>query len=313
MRAWPTVLTGVGGNNSHWETWQLIVVTAALRPSSAPSLPKDAHAKAEDEVQAAQEERLTKLLQAAGQPQIQPQDKIDQITRLRSKCAEAGIEAGVEAPSPPQPLLLEVPLEYGNAKLDALVATFLRFNAQYKGEHRPAFYDWEKRRSFGLSRWKGTKPQRAPPPAIVTAGQELEPSITEPEPDPLPECVAEPAIVGRFAPSRSLAQRLIFVLILDGTLNDRASSSGGRQRAPSWHGFDRGYRGRRDALARCIAASLWSDPYRCTRRQPAEGGVTDSCHESSVHPDSVCYAIHEQSGEIIAVSACGRNHRSHWL
>ena len=60
-------------------------------------------------------------------------------------------------------------------------------------------------------------------------------------------------------------------------------------------GFDRSYRGRRDALARCVAAALWAAPAGC------DGGGGRA--PRAVHPDCACYVIHERTGEMIGLSA----------
>lgn len=205
----------------------------------------------------------------------------------------------VTAPPRTSVVLPAIPslLQYGNAKLDALVSALLNFNTRFKKEHRPSFYDWEKQRSFSLTRWKGVDPSSANHATAtkptenhkekLTVGKDLDDQSTN-------ESV--PSYLGccEYACKRPGATKLAFVLIVEGSLNDRGAINGGRDRNPSWVGFDRGYRGRRDALARCVAAILWANP----------GGATPGSSATdvqSVHRDTVCYLIHEASGEVLEI------------
>eukprot|EP01051_Picozoa_sp_SAG22_P009851 SAG22_NODE_852_length_6847_cov_14.600830_3_plen_624_part_00 len=76
-------------------------------------------------------------------------------------------------------------------------------------------------------------------------------------------------------------QRLITIFVINGGLTDRPVAVG--QGRASWVGFDRGYRGRRDALARCVTAALWAD---------AAGDATAG-RQRAVHPDCACYVLYE--------------------
>ena len=65
----------------------------------------------------------------------------------------------------------------------------------------------------------------------------------------------DPAV--RSTHSGSSDVRLVFCLVVSGRPTDR---SAGAAFASSWAGFDQSFRGRRDALSRCLSAALWSRP-----------------------------------------------------
>jgi hypothetical protein len=178
-------------------------------------------------------------------------------------------------------------LQFGNAKLDHLVHTLLEFHTSFAQEHRPTFYDWEKRRAFSLTRWKGVNPR--PPNQLATSASQTTTTsrtakaatvTTMKHNSKLP---SSPPVNSVGATRR--AGKLVFVLFVEGSLSDRA-------RGASWLGFDRGYRCRRDALARIVAAGLWASPM-------GRGGAPETL---SVHEDCVCYAIHEGSGEVLELT-----------
>ena len=89
---------------------------------------------------------------------------------------------------------------------------------------------------------------------------------------------------------------MVWVLIVDGATCDRKA---GTARKASWVGFDKGYRSRRDALARSVTAALWSQPASAFDRAALEGDDSPRV----VHGDCECYIIHEQTGELLSCSA----------
>lgn len=214
---------------------------------------------------------------------------------------------------PPVAATCATDMSFGNARLDALVGALLGFNGKYAKEHRPYFYDWEKQRTIQLSRWKGAK--LASEHNGLTL-KELRAAQSDPDPRPGSKEVATSANatqypelatggVGAVLSEPQFRQcRLVWVLIVNGGTCDRKA---GTSRKASWVGFDKGYRSRRDALARCVTAALWANPssvadgvasYTTTEQQAIDSGPP-----RLVHGDSECHIIHEQTGELLSISS----------
>lgn len=225
-------------------------------------------------------------------------------------------------------------LVFGNAQLDSLVGVLLGFYNKYCKEHRPLFYDWEKKRTIQLSRWKGAK--LAGDHDGLTL-RELRAAQAPPEPEPETQTEADTGAVdqekttggvGAVVSEKPRGCRLVWVLIVDGGTCDRKA---GTSRKASWVGFDKGYRSRRDALARSVTAALWSEPASradCApaglesyavgylsaykrldlesikkKAQQGDGVVEDEGGlERVVHGDCECHVIHEQTGELLSIS-----------
>ena len=232
--------------------------------------------------------------------------------------------------APPQPQSSPPALLFGNARLDALVSVLLNFYNTYCKEHRPFFYDWEKQRTIQLSRWKGAKlagehdgltlkelratQTATAAAAAAAAGPEENSEDKEKGPDgatdtlmPAQEEDKEETSGGVCAVlSKPAARqcRLVWVLIVDGGTCDR--KAGSAQKA-SWVGFDKGYRSRRDALARSVTAALWAEPASVADNKAIDQSQKEEGDEEEgpmriVHGDCECHVIHEHTGELLSIS-----------
>ena len=215
---------------------------------------------------------------------------------------------------PPAPAARSPEMAFGNARLDALVAAVLGFYGKYCKEHRPFFYDWEKQRTIQLSRWKGAKlasdhngltlrELRAAQSQPETQSSDDAAATTDVEQKP--EHTTSSGVGAVFSEPQVRQCRLVWVLIVDGGTCDRKA---GTSRKASWVGFDKGYRLRRDALARSVTAALWANPAStadCDATQVLDGQQKgdEAGPPRSVHGDSECHIIHEQTGELLSISS----------
>jgi hypothetical protein len=74
-------------------------------------------------------------------------------------------------------------------------------------------------------------------------------------------------------PVRGSPPPVDFLLVVDGPLSDRQTQDGGNAAVATWAVEDKSYRWRRDALARCLIATLVSEKDRCWLVYEAEMAV----------------------------------------
>ena len=119
---------------------------------------------------------------------------------------------------------------------------------------------------------------------------------------PLPALTPDAAV--RTVGAGPNAPPLVFCFVVSGRPTDRISGAG---HASSWVPFDQSFRGRRDALSRCLTAALWSRPAVAdgfTFQNDAAGGGTASnargrrsseCMPAVVYDDREVWLVFEES------------------
>lgn len=91
------------------------------------------------------------------------------------------------------------------------------------------------------------------------------------------------------------APPLVFCFVISGRPTDRVDGAG---YASSWVPFDQSFRGRRDALSRCLTAALWSRPAvadGASFQTDADGKHSSNCVPAVVYNDREVWLLFEES------------------
>ena len=119
---------------------------------------------------------------------------------------------------------------------------------------------------------------------------------------PLPALTPDTAV--RTVGAGPNAPPLVFCFVVSGRPTDRISGAG---HASSWVPFDQSFRGRRDALSRCLTAALWSRPavadgFPLQSDVGSEGAANNACGRHSgdslpavVYDDREVWLVFEES------------------